>query len=242
MPAFRLNSGLSLRLLPFLAMAWLSGVPAAHAGAVRFALPLPALGSERLAIRSWQDLKFSSTIHQKYDFSCGSAALATLLTYAYHIPVTEAAVFKSMYRHGNAARIRDEGFSLLDMKNYLARHGVPADGFRNNLATLAELRVPAIVLINYRGYHHFVVVRGIKDGQVLISDPSLGLRTQPISAFKRQWSGIFFVITADLKQARVAFNSPSVWRAVPEPPIDLAKFQLNDLALPASGMRNQSAF
>lgn len=226
-------------LLPF---AWAGGGGVARAGAVQFALPAPALSSAHVTVESWEDLKFSQTVHQKYDFSCGSAALATLLTYVYHVPVTEAAVFKSMYQHGDQTRIRHQGFSLLDMKDYLARHGVPSDGYQTSLAKLAELRVPAIALIDYRGYHHFVVVRGVRNGEVLISDPSLGLRTESAAEFQHQWSGIFFVITADLKQARVAYNSPSVWHAVMEPPTDLARFQLHDLGFPASGWQSQTTF
>ncbi len=34
--------------------------------------------------------------------------------------------------------------------------------------------VPAIVLINERGYHHFVVVKGYKNGRVLVGDPARG--------------------------------------------------------------------
>lgn len=214
----------------------------ASAGAVQFALPIPSMGGKHMSVRSWEDMKFTSTIHQKYDFSCGSAALATLLTYVYHVPITEAAVFKSMYHHGDAARIRRLGFSLLDMKNYLARHGIAANGFKASLDKLAALKVPAIVLINYRGYHHFVLVRGIENGRVLISDPSLGLRTESVATFSHQWSGIFFVITTDLKQARAAFNSASVWHAVPEPPIKLAQFQLRNLALPANGWQLATTF
>lgn len=231
--------------LGWLALLLLCGVIGtgwARAGTVQFALPIPSMSGNHMAVRSWEDMKFTSTVHQKYDFSCGSAALATLLTYVYRVPITEAAVFRSMYHHGDAARIRRLGFSLLDMKNYLARHGVAANGFKASLGKLADLKVPAIVLINYRGYHHFVLIRGIEHGRVLISDPSLGLRTESVARFKHQWSGIFFVITTDLNQARVAFNSPSVWHAVPEPPTTLAQFQLRNLGLPANGWQMQTTF
>lgn len=228
--------------LTLLVMCGLLGLGQAQAGAVQFSLPIQSMHGSHMAVRSWQEMKFTSTVHQKYDFSCGSAALSTLLTYVYHVPVTESVVFKSMYKHGNAARIRRLGFSLLDMKNYLERHGVASNGFKASLIKLAKLRVPAIVLIDYRGYHHFVVVRGIRDGQVLISDPSLGLKTESIATFKHQWSGIFFVVTTDLKQARIAFNSPAIWHAVPEPPTTLAQFQMRNLSLPANGWRAQNTF
>ncbi len=214
----------------------------ARADVLQFALPNTAISGAHMHVRSWQDMKFTSTVHQKYDFSCGSAALATLLTYVYHVPVSEETVFKSMYRHGDEAKIRRLGFSLLDMKNYLARHHIPSNGFKASLAKLSEVRVPAIVLIDYHGYHHFVLVRGVRDGEVLLSDPSLGLRAEPVATFAKQWSGIFFAITSDLPQARLAFNNPAVWNAVPQPPVSLAHFQLRDLGLPANGWQLQNTF
>lgn len=219
-----------------------TGSAAARAGSVQFALPIRALNGNQVEVQSWQSLKFARTVHQKYDFSCGSASLATLLTYVYKTPTTEMAVFKSMYDHGNKARIRRLGFSLLDMQNYLHRHGIASDGFKASLKKFAALRVPAIVLIDYHGYHHFVVVRGVRAGTVLISDPSLGLRTVPVSRFKKEWSGIFFVITSDVPEAQMAFNNPKLWQAVPQPPVGLAKFQLRDLAFPANGWQQNFTF
>ena len=58
------------------------------------------------------------------------------------------------------------------MKRYLAAHGFEADGFEQPLDKLDEARVPAIVLINENGYHHFVVVKGVQADRVLIGDPA----------------------------------------------------------------------
>ena len=40
-------------------------------------------GAFNVPVRSMQELKFTETVRQGFDFSCGSAALATLLTYHY---------------------------------------------------------------------------------------------------------------------------------------------------------------
>ena len=216
--------------------------PNAFAGSVQFSLPQPIMGNKQIQVESWLSLKFAGTVHQKYDFSCGSAALATLLTYVYHNPTSEETVFKSMLRHGDKSRIEKFGFSLLDMKRYLSRHGIRSGGFKASFAKLIMLHVPAIVLINYHGYHHFVVVRGALDGKVLISDPSLGLRTESVRRFKHQWSHIFFIMLNDLSVARAAFNSPVIWHHVTRPPTSLAQFQINDLAFPPGGFRNLTSF
>ena len=63
-------------------------------------------------VESFQEKKYKTTYAQQYDFSCGSAALATLLTYNYNIPVTEQVVFKDMIENGNKKVISESGFSL----------------------------------------------------------------------------------------------------------------------------------
>lgn len=180
-------------------------------------------------VQSFEDLKFITTIKQKYDFSCGSAALATLLTYTYHIPTTENSVFASMFLNGDRTVIQQSGFSLLDMKEYLSRQGIPSGGFRAPLDKLVRVGIPAIVLINEHGYKHFVVLRGVRDGRVVLSDPAIGLRTVSVSQFNRQWSGIFFIILADIPTARAGFNNGQDWSGEPGAPVDLVRFMV-DLA------------
>ena len=77
-----------------------------------------------ISIESFQEQKYKSTIAQEHDFSCGSAALATLLSYNYNIAATEDQVFKSMFTNGDKEVISKSGFSLLDMKDYLDRRGI----------------------------------------------------------------------------------------------------------------------
>ena len=166
------------------------------------------------------DWAFRRTVHQQYDFSCGSAALATLLTYQYGRPTTETAVFRSMYAVGNQAQIRVEGFSLLDMKRYLQSLGYVADGVRVPLSTLIRIGIPAIALITDHGYRHFVVVKGANAYRVVLGDPALGRRVMSRKAFARVRVGnLFFVIRNDLNIAR--FNLPADWRSVTPPPLFL---------------------
>ena len=65
---------------------------------------------------SIREARFQTVIQQRYDFSCGSAALATLLTYHYGAPVTEAQVFEAMYKAGDKEKIHREGFSLVRVR------------------------------------------------------------------------------------------------------------------------------
>jgi predicted double-glycine peptidase len=159
---------------------------------------------------SLREAKFRRTVRQQYDFSCGSAALATLLSFQYADQVTEAQVFQYMYERGDQEKIQREGFSLLDIKLYLEAHGYNADGFETTLDKLAEVAVPAIVLISDGGYQHFVVVKGIRNGKVLVGDPAIGSRIIPRFEFERLWSNnIVFAIT-NLRD-RATFNSNDEW-------------------------------
>lgn len=199
-------------------------------------------GAASVPLESFQERKFKTTIAQEHDFSCGSAALATLLSYNYGISVTEQSVFAEMFANGDQQVISEAGFSLLDIKNYLARHGLASGGFRAPLTKLLEVRLPAIVLINVRGYHHFVVLEGIRNGYVLLSDPANGARTEPVSVFEAQWSGVFFLILNDVDHARESFNNPRRWAAAPRPPTELARFAVDLATLTQPGLLDISRF
>ncbi len=186
-------------------------------------------------VESFQEKKYKATLAQQYDFSCGSAALATLLTYNYNIPVSEQDVFKDMFDNGDKKVIAESGFSLLDIKNYLTRHGLESNGYRAPLEKLAGVRLPAIVLVNVRGYSHFVVLEGIRDGWVLLSDPANGTRSEPLGEFENRWTGIFFLILTNAEQAQEHFNDKVRWAAAPGPPWELLRYTLDlaTLARPA---------
>ena len=228
--------------LPSIASAlWLGAavLPATVAPAAAGSVYLDGTGvggaALSLKVESFQEQKFKTTVAQKHDFSCGSAALATMLSHNYNIPVTEDAVFQDMFENGDKQVIGESGFSLLDMKNYLARHGLESNGYRAPLAKLASVGVPVIVLLNVRGYRHFVVFEGIQDGWVLLSDPANGTRTEQVGVFEEEWSGVFFLILSDADQAQASFNSPQRWAVAPRPPWVLARYaiDLNTLAQPA---------
>lgn len=174
------------------------------------------LGGARYELRteSVKSLRMRGTLRQQFDFSCGSAAIATLLTHHYGRAVTEQFVFERMYMAGDQQKIRREGFSLLDMQRFLKSLGYQADGFQLPLAKLAEARLPAIVLISNNGFHHFVVIKGIESGRVLVGDPAAGTMALPLARFERMWvNRLLFVIHR--APSKPAFNLAGDWRAAP---------------------------
>lgn len=190
----------------------------------------------RVPVTSMKQLRFQQTLHQQYDFSCGSAALATLLTYHYGMPVTEQAVFEQMYAHGNQAKIRAEGFSLLDMQRYLASRGLRADGFELPLQELIKAGLPAIVLITEKGYRHFVVIKGARDGRILIGDPATGTRALARDAFDALWRNRLLFVIHDAP-AQPGFNAPADWRVAPRAPLaeGIDRAGLGEVTLPKHG-------
>jgi uncharacterized protein len=182
------------------------------------------LETVQLRLHTLRELKlvraFRRTWHQQYDFSCGSAALATLLTFQYDRPTNETMVFKAMYAVGDQAQIRAKGFSLLDMKRYLESLGYTADGVRVSLDTLRDVGIPAIALISDRGYRHFVVVKGADASRVLIGDPALGRRVLSRHDFEKARVGnLFFVIRSHRRLAH--FNLSADWASDTNPPLSV---------------------
>jgi predicted double-glycine peptidase len=163
------------------------------------------------SVTSIKEARFRSVIPQRYDFSCGSAALATLLTYHYGATVGEAQVFEAMYKAGDKEKIQREGFSLLDMKRFLASIGVKSDGFEMNIDQLTETGIPVIALIDVGGYKHFVVVKGIRGDEVMVGDPAQGLNILQRRDFTSMWNGIAFAIRQDTEVARSHFNMDADW-------------------------------
>ena len=219
-------------LLLFLALAAVGGT----AGAQSAQLLSTGAGDMQVPVTSLRQARWSGTLLQQYDFSCGSAAVATLLTHHYGYPISEQAVFEQMYAQGDQARIRREGFSLLDMKRVLAAHGFDADGFEQPLDKLGEVNVPAIVLLNDNGYLHFVVVKGLQPDRVLVGDPAQGTRALAREVFSKKWqNGVLFVVHNRMDQAR--FNLAAEWRVAPRAPMGSNGMRagLGSFALPKHG-------
>jgi len=220
------------------ALAVLAGLAGLVHAAAAGTLSLPGGNAVTVSVPvvSVREARFLTTTHQQFDFSCGSAALATLLSHHYGTPVSEREVFEAMFAQGDPNKIRAEGFSLLDMKRYLEARGFAADGFVQPLAQLAGAGMPAIVLIRENGYRHFVVVKGVRDGRVLIGDPSTGLRVVAQRQFEEAWvNRLLFVIHNRRGEAR--FNLDRDWRLAPRAPLQagLAHDGLMQVVMPKHG-------
>lgn len=182
---------------------------------------VPGIGGDvRVDINSYENRRFDSVIRQQYDFSCGSAAVASLLAFHYEDQVTEHDVFVEMLALADEQKVRKHGFSMLDMKHYLEARGYRADGFRMALSGLREkVRLPMIVLLNIEGFRHFVLIKGISEDEVLVGDPARGLKVYSYAQFSDYWNGTAFIIRSHLEQGRDAFLGEGHWPQVARAPV-----------------------
>lgn len=149
------------------------------------------------SVRSLRDLRYRELVQQRYDFSCGSAALASLLHYGYGMDVSEQELIKQMMVGADPEEVVRNGFSMLDMKRYVEAVGMRAHGYRIEANALYRLQVPVIALLDIKGYRHFVLVKGASAGRVYVADPALGHRVMVEDDFVAGWNGIVLAVVAD---------------------------------------------
>ena len=160
-------------------------------------------------VTSFQERKFREIVRQQTDFSCGAAAVATIFNFAYGRRTSETQILVNMLRVADQNVVRARGFSLLDIKRYVEAIGMRGEGYQVPFELLYELRVPVIVLLDTRGYKHFVVLRKARDGYVQLADPALGNRIMWREDFEAGWNGIVFAILAEpYDQNNILANPP----------------------------------
>jgi len=182
-----------------------------HAGSINFN-GIAGAGNYNVPSTSFLERRFTTIYKQQYDFSCGSATLASLLTYHYDDTVDEQSVFVDMYQNGDQQKIQKQGFSLLDIKLYLERRGYRSDGFKIKLDQLVRANVPAITIINNNGYMHFVIIKGLNEQEVLVGDPAVGIKAMPRDEFEAMWENrILFLIHDKQDIAAKHFQDQQEW-------------------------------
>lgn len=191
-------------------MVTLAALPS-FAHATELHLATQTRDNYRIKVMSWWEIPFRSVIRQQYDFSCGSAAVATLLTFHYGHEISEWDSFRAMWEAGDQDAIRELGFSMLEMKTFLESIGYKVEGYRMSLDQLASFDRPSIVLLEQDGYKHFVVLKGASRDRFLIGDPMTGVKTYSVEELGSQWNGIALAIVAGPSDRLPTYNSSQDW-------------------------------
>ena len=156
----------------------------------------PALLRSDVRVEPLVEQKFRNIVRQAYDYSCGSAALTTVLNFYLGRNLSERQVMEGLLHYGESERIvQRRAFSMLDMKRLVTALGYPSGGFRAKIDDLMELDHPAIVPIDHAGFKHFVVLRAIRDGRVSLADPAVGNISFTLDQFEEKWDdNVLFIV------------------------------------------------
>jgi predicted double-glycine peptidase len=148
-------------------------------------------------VKPLSEFVFANIVRQKHDYSCGSAALATVLNYYLGEDLTEEDVINGLFEHGDKEQIeKRRAFSLLDMKRFATVLGLNVAGYTAEIDDLKSLGIPCIIPINVSAYKHFVVFRGIYKDHVFVADPYKGNMSYSIEHFKDIWyKNICLIVT-----------------------------------------------
>ncbi|MCI5162195.1 MAG: hypothetical protein D3917_09285 [Candidatus Electrothrix sp. AX5] len=157
-------------------------------------------------VKTWKDFLEQNIVMQKQDYSCGAAALATLMRSYFHDDITEKDILEDIVTHLSKEDFGDrkeKGLSLLDLQEFAQRHGYQAMGVKLKFSALPKLRGPVLVYLETSEYKHFAILRGIKEDRVFLADPSRGNIRLSVFEFAKKWPGIALVL------GKKGFGTPS---------------------------------
>ena len=149
-----------------------------------------------ILVKPVSEFRYRNVVRQAYDYSCGSAALTTILNHYLGRQFQERQIMEGLLQYGERERIIERrGFSLLDMRRLATALGHPSGGFRAEIEDLKTLDHPAIVPISYGGFKHFVVLREYRDGHIHVADPALGNISFTETKFEEVWEqNVLFIV------------------------------------------------
>ena len=137
----------------------------------------------KLPIKTWKDLRDSNIEKQDKDYSCGSAAAATILRYYYDKEVYERDILDEVIKVGD-----DGKASFLDLEQAIAKFGFKTKGVKISFADLKKIQIPAIAYLRHLSQNHFSVIRGISNAEIVwLGDPSWGNRKFSEKRFRSMW-------------------------------------------------------
>jgi predicted double-glycine peptidase len=141
-------------------------------------------------VTSWREIKNRNVVMQQRDYSCGAAALATLLRFYWGHRVNEAMVLSVVEQMLTPQELKDReraGLSMADVKDAAIKLGYLATVGEVTYSELTGSKVPVLVVVNLGGTNHFVVFRGVIGDCVFLADPLRGNIRIAASTFRNSW-------------------------------------------------------
>ena len=136
---------------------------------------------------------------QTDEFTCGVAALATLLSaYGDNIVTEEELLAQEKDLE------RGKGISLLQLKILAEKNGFVAEGYRMELVNLFDFKRPMLMHIMSEGEGHYVVFKGIYKERIFFADPDIGNVRMSLENFSQIWTGL--VLALEKKDGKELIN------------------------------------
>lgn len=158
----------------------------------------PAAAQEMRRPVSFQARRYQNVVRQVLEFSCGSAALATVLTFYLNRPTTEADVITLLRERYPTREAWTEkaqtGFSFEDIMFCADRLGFAGQAARMDARQLPRLAGPVIVHLDKGSWQHFSVLRVARDGFYYLADPIAGQTTFLEAEFRREFTGAVLAV------------------------------------------------
>lgn len=136
---------------------------------------------ESVPMRTWKEMRDADITKQRFDYSCGAAALAGLLAMQFDLETNELDIID---RIGVKP-----AFSMADLARVAAELGFRPAGLLLDYETLVRFQRPVIVYLNYWDDGHFSVLKAIDEHGVWLADPAWGNSRMRRDRFERFWLG-----------------------------------------------------
>ena len=172
-------------------------------------------------------LRYTHVVGQTDWYTCGAAAVATLLTYYYGDSATEGEILKvAIEETKKSGKDPLKGLTALSLKRALEKRGYRVKAYRVNLEQLADyFRRGGLPVVGHvtKPELHFLVIAGIVDppyggpSQALLADPSWGRRIVPLEALvtEKGFSGVILLAIpktkAQLKEVKARQAQELAW-------------------------------
>ena len=118
------------------------------------------------------------------------------------------------------------GLVMAELKGQMPDEGSEAKlmaSLEKTMDKIAKNRIPSIVLIEIKGYRHFVLIKGVRGDEVIVGDPALGTAIYKKAKFDGLRVGnIALLIRNQTKIARSHFNQQEDWSIRADAPVESA--------------------
>ena len=120
-----------------------------------------------------EEIVFKGIIKQEHDYSCGTAALATLIRgIIENSHISEKDIINIITTKTNA---KETGYLASDLKQATIKLGYEAEWAKVEKVELPNIELPVVLLTGLNSeFPHYVVLKGVRNNEAYLADPIRG--------------------------------------------------------------------